>query len=149
SLDLGDGLFVAALVAVNSAGDVVDVDGSILAGVREAPDGKAFLGALNVFRQIRQARVRRASTSHTVVGVVATKAQLDKDSVNKVAQMAQDGLAQAIRPSHTLFDGDTVFALATGQVEGDLVMVNKVGAFAAEVVAQAIRNGVRVATSMG
>src|SRR5690606_33343923 len=56
---------------------------------------------------------------HTTIGVVATNARLDKARARKVAQMAHDGLARAIRPSHTLFDGDTLFALSTGQVEAD------------------------------
>ena len=72
----------------------------------------------------------------TVIGVVATNARLDKEQINKVAQMAHDGLARAIRPAHTMFDGDTIFALATGEVVAD---VNLVGAFAAEVTAEAIR----------
>jgi L-aminopeptidase/D-esterase-like protein len=81
-----------------------------------------------------------------VIGVVATNAKLDKEAVNKVAQMGQDGLAQAIRPAHGLFDGDTLFALAAGQIPAN---VNVIGAFAAEVVAEAIRNAVRAATSLG
>ncbi len=72
----------------------------------------------------------------TVIGVVATDPRLDKEQVNKVAQMAHDGLARAIRPTHTMFDGDTLFTLATGEVVAD---VNLVGAFAAEVMAEAIR----------
>jgi L-aminopeptidase/D-esterase-like protein len=76
-----------------------------------------------------------AARENTVIGVVATNARLDKEQVNKVAQMAQDGLARTIRPAHTMLDGDTIFALATGEKKAD---VNIVGAFAAEVVAQAI-----------
>jgi L-aminopeptidase/D-esterase-like protein len=83
---------------------------------------------------------------NTVVGVVATNARLTKEEVNKVAQMAQDGLARVIRPAHTLFDGDTLFALATGQRSANPHLI---GAFAPEVVAQAILNGVRAAESMG
>ena len=59
--------------------------------------------------------LRFAGGSHTVIGVVATNAKLTKEETNKVAQMAHDGLARAIRPAHTMFDGDTLFALATGQ----------------------------------
>ncbi len=79
--------------------------------------------------------LRFASRSNTVIGVVATNGKLSKEGANKVAQMAHDGLARAIRPAHTMFDGDTIFALATGKKGAD---VNLVGAFAAEVVAQAI-----------
>jgi L-aminopeptidase/D-esterase-like protein len=72
---------------------------------------------------------------------VATNARLDKERVNKVAQMAHDGLARAIRPAHTMFDGDTIFALATGEIVAD---VNLVGAFAAEVTAEAIRRAAMI-----
>ncbi|MEK7312255.1 MAG: P1 family peptidase, partial [Chloroflexota bacterium] len=83
-----------------------------------------------------------ASREATVIGVVATNAQLTKEQVNKVAQMAQDGLARAARPAHTMLDGDTIFALATGEKKAD---VNIVGAFAAEAFAQAIVRAVRAA----
>jgi len=84
--------------------------------------------------------------SSTVIGVVATNARLTKEEVNKVAHMAQDGVARAVRPAHTMFDGDTLFALATGGKRAD---VNLVGAYAAEVVAEAIARGVRAAESAG
>jgi L-aminopeptidase/D-esterase-like protein len=142
SADLGDGLIVAALIAVNAVGDVVDRDGTILAGLRTPPDGKQFAGTHNLLRQMS----RVVPGTSTVIGVVATNASLDKESINKVAQMAHDGLAQAIRPAHTLFDGDTLFALATGDIPAN---VSVIGAFAADVVAEAIRNAVREATSMG
>jgi L-aminopeptidase/D-esterase-like protein len=82
----------------------------------------------------------------TAIGVVATNARLDKESINKVAQMAQDGLAQAVRPAHTLLDGDTLFALATGDIPANESVI---GAFAADATAEAIRNAVRQATSLG
>jgi len=141
-LDLGDGLIIAALIAVNAIGDVVDQDGSILAGLRTPPDGKRFAGTQTLLRQAN----RPAPGSATVIGVVATNARLDKEHVNKLAQMGQDGFAQAIRPAHTMYDGDTLFALATGQRPADF---NVISAFAADVVAEAIRNAVREATSMG
>src|SRR5262249_55234162 len=142
SIDLGDGLVVAAMIAVNAIGDVLDRDGTILAGLRMPPEGKTFAGTHNLLRQMD----RFTPGTSTVIGKVATNAQLDKESVNKVAQMGQDGLAQAIHPAHTLFDGDTLFALATGEVAAN---PNVVGAFAADVVAEAIGNAVREATSMG
>ena len=80
--------------------------------------------------------------ANTVIGVVATNAQLNKEQANKVAQMAHNGLARAIRPAHTMLDGDTIFALATGEKPAD---VNIIGAFAAEVFAQAILRAVRAA----
>jgi L-aminopeptidase/D-esterase-like protein len=145
ALEIGDGLRVAALFAVNALGDVVDEDGTILAGTRQPPDGKQFAGALNVLPAL--ARMTAGSASNTVIGVVATNAALTREEVNKVAQMAHDGLARAIRPAHTMLDGDTIFALATGSAGRANVSV--IGAFAAEVTAQAIRRAVRAATSLG
>lgn len=144
SIDLGDGLIVAALIAVNAVGDVVDQSGQIIAGMRQPPDGNTFAGSLNIMRAMSR-MVDTPGDGNTVIGVVATNAKLTKEQVNKVAQMAHDGLAQAIRPAHTMFDGDTLFALATGEIPAN---VNAVGAFAAEAVAQAIRNAVNAATSL-
>lgn len=144
ALDLGDGLIVAALIAVNALGDVIGADGAVMAGVRVAADSDQFVGSLTLLRQM--SRLTPPSSSNTVIGVVATNAKLDKDAVNKMAQMAHDGLARAINPAHTLFDGDTIFGLATGEIEAN---PNVIGAFAAEVTAQAIRNAVRAATSLG
>lgn len=142
-VDLGDGLLVAALCAVNAVGDVVEEDGSIIGGLR-SPEG-GFSGMLNAFRQLP--RVQHSSTGeNTVIGAVATNARLSKVQANKVAQMAHDGLGRAVRPAHTSYDGDTIFALASGEISAD---VNLVGAYAAEVMAEAIRNGVREAQSMG
>src|SRR5579859_4031060 len=143
SIILDDGLVVAALIAVNAVGDVMSRDGTILAGVRTPPDGKTFAGTNNLLRQTGQTPV---PSTNTVIGVVATNARLDKESVNKVAQMSHDGLARAIRPAHTLYDGDTIFALATGEVPANL---NVVGTFAADAVEAAIRNAVQAATSLG
>ncbi len=145
SVDLGEGLVVAALMAVNAVGDVVEDDGTIIAGLRQPPDGNAFQGMLQTMKFMAR-MTPEASSENTVIGVVATNARLTKEQTNKVAQMAHDGLARAVRPAHTMYDGDTIFALATGEIPAD---VNAVGAFAAEVVAQAIRNGVRAATSLG
>lgn len=144
SIDLGDGLIVAALIAVNAVGDVVDESGQIIAGMRQPPEGNQFAGSLNMMR-VTARMVDTTSDGNTVIGVVATNAKLTKEHVNKVAQMAQDGIAQAIRPAHTMFDGDTLFALATGQIPAN---VNAIGAFAAEVVAKSIRNAVYTATSL-
>ena len=78
---------------------------------------------------------------------MATNARLNKEEANKVAQMAQDGLARTVRPAHTMFDGDTLFALATGSNNEPLMEadVNTVGAYAAEVVAEAIVRAVKAA----
>lgn len=155
SIDAGGGVVVGALMAVNAFGDVVDpATGSIIAGARPARVGPIRVGGEGPFADTLEAMksitgrtvMRFASGENTAIGVVATNARLDKESANKVAQMAQDGLARAIRPSHTMFDGDTVFVLATGENKAD---VNIVGAYAAEVVAKAIVNAVRSAESAG
>jgi L-aminopeptidase/D-esterase-like protein len=89
-----------------------------------------------------RAGLRMAARSNTIIGVVATTARLNKEQANKVAEMAHDGLARAVRPAHTLFDGDTIFALSYGGRSAD---VNLVGAYAAEVLTQAILRAVRAA----
>ncbi len=143
AIDLGDGVIVGALIVVNALGDVVDPrTGRILAGARGA-DGR-FVGALEALRDQGAARV--GALESTVIGVVATTARLDKEGACKVAQMAQDGLARAVRPAHTMYDGDTLFALATGAAAAD---VNVVGGYAAEMVAQAIVRAVRRARGRG
>jgi L-aminopeptidase/D-esterase-like protein len=86
--------------------------------------------------------MKLSSMRNTVIGVVATNARLTKDQVNKVAQTAHNGLAQTIRPAHTMLDGDTLFTLATGQRSVD---VNIVAAFAPEVVARAVLNAIMAA----
>jgi L-aminopeptidase/D-esterase-like protein len=87
-----------------------------------------------------------SAASNTVIGIVATNADLNKEEVNKVAQMSHNGLALTIRPAHTMFDGDTIFAIATGKHKAD---VNIVGAFAVEVMAQAVINAVLQARPAG
>ncbi len=144
-VEIDDELKVAALVAVNAFGDVIDSSGQIMAGLRAAPDSREFLGMLAMFRGMAR-MPRQPQRENTVIGVVATNARLSKDHVNKVAAMASAGLARAINPAHTMFDGDTLFALATGAVEAD---VSAVGAFAAQAVTDAIRNAVLSATSLG
>jgi len=145
-IDLGEGLLVGALMVVNAAGDVIDEDGTILAGLRQSsPTGETFYGALNLLRAAARLDLA-APSSNTVVGVVATNAQLTKEEANKVAQMAHDGLARAVRPSHTLHDGDTIFALATGTA--GRANLSTIGAFAAEATAEAIRRAVRAATPL-
>jgi len=136
-------IVVAAIVAVNAFGDVIDPDtGSILAGTRR-PDGKGFTGTANLLKQ--GYNLQNSSSTSTTIGVVATNARLSKEQINKVAQMAQDGLARAINPCHTMHDGDTLFALSLGQETGD---INVVGSVAAEVVSRAIIRAVTEATDL-
>lgn len=144
AVDLGGGLVVAALIAVNPFGDVVDAEGRIIAGTRPFR-GIGFAGSLAVLRGVTGRLAMRVAGA-TVIGVVATNARFTKEQVNKVAQMGQDGLARAIRPAHTMFDGDTLFALATGKVSASPTLV---GAYAAEVVVQAIVRAAEHAVAAG
>ena len=106
-----------------------------------------FANTLDVMKTlIGRTAMGFASRENTVIGVVATNAKLNKEQANKVAQMAQDGLARTVRPAHTMLDGDTIFALSTGNQRAD---VNIIGAFAAEVFAQAILRAVRQAQPAG
>ena len=145
AVSLGRGVVVGAMVVVNPFGDVVDPKtGEILVGVRK-PHSDEPANTLAVMRSmVGKAALRFASS--TVIGVVATSGRLTKEEANKVAQMAQDGIARAVRPAHTLFDGDTLFTLATGDRPAD---VSLVGAYAAEVVAEAVGRAVRAADSAG
>ena len=155
SRDLGGGAVVGAIVAVNALGDVIDPEsGKILAGTRPAKLGPIRVGGPGPFADTlavmlgmagKQA-LRFASRGNTVIGVVATNARLDKQGANKVAQMAQAGLARVIRPAQTMLDGDTIFALSTGAKKVD---VNIVGAYAAEAVSEAILRAVRKARAAG
>jgi L-aminopeptidase/D-esterase-like protein len=145
AVSLAEGLVVGAVVAVNAFGDVVDpTTGEILAGAR-SPDTNELADTLMVMRSLVSADVF-GSGSSTVIGVVATNAELTKEEANKVAQMAQDGVARAVRPAHTMYDGDTLFALATGERAAD---VNVVGAYAAEVVTEAVVRAVKRAEGAG
>jgi L-aminopeptidase/D-esterase-like protein len=146
SITAGDGLIVAAMVAVNAVGDVVDpATGQIVAGVRTA-DGRGFADARKLLRMGSPSRAEPGQ--NTTIGVVATNARLTKTQATKVAQMAHDGLARAIYPAHTMGDGDAIFALATGSPQGPEYDVSRVGALGAEMMAEAIVRAVRQATGI-
>jgi L-aminopeptidase/D-esterase-like protein len=133
-----NGLVVAAIVAVNAAGDIIDPEsGRVVAGARTA-DGKSLADVRQLLRSGALSRAAApAAGRNTTIGVVATNARLDKAQVSRMALMADDGLARAIAPSHTLGDGDTVFSLATGTLTGD-ANVSIIGALAADALAEAI-----------
>ncbi len=141
---LPNGLIVGAIVVVNAVGDIIDpATGKVVAGVRNA-DG-TFADARKILRAGRPAGQPRPG-ENTTIGVVATNAKLTKTQVNRIALMADDGYARAINPSHTMGDGDTVFALATGRWPGE-VDVTVIGALAAEAMADAIVRAATQATS--
>lgn len=155
SLAIGGGIVVGAIVAVNAFGDVIDPHtGNIIAGLRSGKVGPLRIGKKNHFADtlttmknpVGRGVLGLASRTNTVIGTVATNAKLTKAQATKVAQMAQDGIARAIRPAHTMLDGDVIFALSTGNRKAD---VSTVGAFAAEVLAEAILRAVKMAGSAG
>ena len=140
-----NGLIVAALVAVNAYGDVIDpATGATVAGVR-TEDGRRLADARRLLRAAPPAPPR--AIENTTLAVVATNARLTKAQAAKLAQMAHDGLARAVWPVHTPADGDTVFGLATAaRAESDDLMI--VGALAADITAEAIVRAVRAATAL-
>lgn len=156
SMDIGGGIIVGAIVAVNAFGDVVDPSTrQIVAGARPLQAGPFAIGGKDQFANTMEIMKNfsgrtimkfASAASNTVIGVIATNANLTKEETNKVAQMGQNGLALSIRPAHTMFDGDTIFALSTGRKKAD---VNIIGAYAAEVMSQAIINAVKHAKPAG
>lgn len=138
---------VGALVAVNAFGDVVDpATGEVIAGPRD-PGGQGFFNTLErMHGDLDQTML--SFPSNSTLAVVATDALLSKEGTNKMAQMAHDGLAQTIRPVHTMLDGDTIFTLATGRRTEATVDVSVLGAVAASVLAEAILRAIRQATSL-
>jgi L-aminopeptidase/D-esterase-like protein len=140
------GLVVAALVAVNAVGDIVDpASGRIVAGVR-TPDGRGLADARHLLRT-GAVDWRTRPGENTTIGVVATNARLTKAQATKMAQMAHDGYARTIVPVHTPTDGDTIFALATGTL-ADEPNLAVIGALGAEAMADAVLRAVRQATGL-
>lgn len=145
SITLPNGLTVAALVAVNAVGDVIDPStGRVVAGVR-TEDGRALADVRTLLRSGALLRGRsERGVENTTIGVVATNATLTKAEATKIAQMAHDGYARAISPVHMPSDGDVIFSLATGTFK-ESPNVGIIGGLAAEVMADAIVRAVREA----
>ena len=136
-----DSLVVAALVVVNAFGDIYKEDGSILAGPRN-PETGAMEKTIDIL-------LKGDSTGfpgNTTLGVVATNASLDSAALGKVCELAHNGLARSIWPVHTMWDGDTIFALSRGDLEAD---INLVALMAAEAMAAAVRRAALSATGAG
>jgi L-aminopeptidase/D-esterase-like protein len=147
SIKLTNGLVVGAIVAVNCVGDVIDSKtGKIVAGARTA-DGKSFLNIVQTFRSGRGATQNPPAGQNTTIGVVATNARFDKTQMTKIAEMAHDGMARAINPTHTPSDGDTLFALTTS-TSATNANLTAIGVLAAEAVSEAILRAVRKAKSV-
>ena len=138
------GALVAALAVVNALGDVVDpATGKIVAGARRSPSSREFAGTAQAMKRGARGGFRERNT--TLV-VVATNARLSKAEAKKLAEQSQLGVARAIRPVHTMSDGDVAIALSLGDIKAD---VDALGVAAAEAVAEAILRAVRAAPSLG
>lgn len=137
------GITVGAIVAVNAVGDVIDPgSGTVIAGARDERGARWQGSTAAILRGELPARLLAGGS--TTIGAVATDARLSKAQAQKLAQMSHDGLARAIDPVHTMFDGDTMFALATGRSAG-AADVTTLGIVAAAVTAQAVLRAVRSA----
>jgi len=140
------GVTVGALIACNALGDVVDPDsGRVLAGARTA-NGRALLDSRRAILRGEPLSPLLAGTN-TTIGVIATDAVISKTQAQKLAQLAHDGLARSINPVHTLSDGDTLFALGTGQ-SGKTLGMMLLGTMAAEATARAVVRAVQAARSL-
>jgi L-aminopeptidase/D-esterase-like protein len=145
SITLPNGVVVAALAVVNAFGDVIDpATGRVVAGVR-TQDGRGLADARRLLRE--GATLKPRLGGNTTLGVIATNVRLTKTQATKVAEMAHDGLARAVSPAHSMYDGDTVFALATG-THAEAADVTLIGALAADALTEAILRGVRAATGL-
>jgi L-aminopeptidase/D-esterase-like protein len=145
AIEVPGGLVVAAIVAVNAAGNVMDpTTGQFIAGGR-TDDGRGIADLRAMLRGGPSGRAR--PIENTTIGVVATNATLTKAQATKLAQMAHDGYARSIYPSHLMIDGDAIFTLAIG-TRSETPDVNRLGALAADVMSDAIVRAVRAATGI-
>ncbi len=146
---LPNGVLVGAIVAVNALGDVIEAE-KIIAGVRGDETG-SFLSSVKIV--LEQEIKDVFPGSNTTIGIVVTNIPLGKTQLKKVAQMAHDGMARAINPTHTMYDGDTVFAVSIPSQKNapkatSANVVNLAGVAAAEALEKAIINAVQQATSV-
>ncbi len=143
SVALGNDVVVAALIVVNAWGDVIDPrSGDTLAGPRDSATG----GFLRTAELLKQSRMHRPfPTSNTVIGVVATNVRLRKSQTHRLAQMAQTGLARTIDPCGSMYDGDTLFVLSSGDKRCDM---NVLGVGAVEAVIEAVQRAVLQAVTV-
>lgn len=163
SVDLGSGVIVGAIVAINSGGSTVNPEtGEFYAKYLEVNNEFGGLKPPFSTGQVSKGALNDTSEpgKNTTIAVVSTNVQLTKAHARKVAEMAHDGIARAVRPAHTMFDGDTVFCLATGELDPALLKqqaawgnmaanVNKIGAAAADALARAIVHALLNAQTVG
>jgi L-aminopeptidase/D-esterase-like protein len=140
-----DNLLVGAVIAVNCVGDIYDYEaGKIIAGIR-SDDGKGFYNSEKAILERYKIRVDMFS-GNTVIGTIITNANLSKSQATKLAAVAHNGIARVVRPSHTMYDGDTIFTLCTGDVDSN---IDAVGILACKAVEAAILDAVKSANSFG
>ena len=135
ALELQPGVWVASYMVVNAYGQVVDEKGNILAGVRSDRPGEYLDG----YHALKNHEANAFAGTNTTIGVVATNAALSKEQANRVASIAHNGIARSITPAHTMYDGDTIFCLSTGEEKVNLSLL---GESAAMVVTESIRRAV-------
>ncbi len=138
-------LMVGALVAVNCLGDVIDPKTGETLAAPLKQDGKTFESTEEIMVQT-YADQKNLFSGNTTLGVIVTNAVLTKAQSAKLASMAQNGYARTIRPAHTMFDGDTVFSMATGAVAADISVV---GLMAARAMERAVVSAINHATGLG
>lgn len=138
AFQVGD-LQVGAIVAVNALGDIIDPENNIIIAGALNEEKSKFLNTEELMLKEYDKKINRFS-GNTTIGIIATNAKLTKGEANKVASMAHNGFGRTIRPAHTMFDGDTIFTMATNKVQGD---VNVVGFLATRAMEQAIINAIK------
>lgn len=141
SITLPGGIVVGAIVAVNAVGEVRDVDGTILASARH-PETNERIDSIAYLKE--HPHIEALPGGNTTIGVVAANVKMTKAEAQKIAQIAQNGIARSIYPAHTMLDGDTIFALGTGEHK---VPIDVVGNLAAEAMQVAIARAIRFAES--
>ena len=147
SIQLPNGLVVAALVVANAVGNVVDPNtGETIAGARTL-DGSGFIDVRALLRTTQAGDLAPTPLQNTTLAVIATNAQLTKLQATRIAQRAHDGYGRAIYPAHLSLDGDAIFAMATGTWKSP-ADVDQIGTLAGDLVAEAIVRAVRAATSI-
>ena len=140
AVQMGDWI-LGSIVAVNALGDVIDADtGKPLAGILNKDKTSLYSTEEAMYEEYD--KDRNVFSGNTTIGCIVTNARLSKSQATKIASIAHNGFARAIRPVHTMVDGDTVFVLATGEVD---VMPDAAGALAADVMAKAINKAVLAA----
>ena len=154
SREIGGGVVIGAIAAVNAFGDVLDYhDRKIIAGAQKTlgetkiKSGIQFANTLDVLgSMVGRGIMSFASKQNTIIGVIATNAKLDKSGASKFAESASDGISLTVQPAFSMFDGDTIFGLSTGSKKIDMTILC---AFASLVFADAILNAVRAAKPAG